>query len=232
MFHRKHPLLSFGFLFGLALQVCGASTIYDNTAGALASRIDIGCLDSTCHDMANSFLTPAGSLLSLIRVGASLAPGTATGSITGYLYSSTVGSSPVPDAPLATLTTFTHADLVASSTGFFYFTPSSGILLNPSTRYWVVLIGSDAVPSNANFEARWRTTNNNSGIGVSTEFHANWTGSAWQSQRDTTFLGTPQMSVEAGSAAPEPGTLWTAGAMAAALCGLSLRRSRQKAELR
>jgi hypothetical protein len=214
-------------LVAIALRVSSASTIYDNTAGSLAGRVDVGCLESNCRDIADSFLTPAGSLFSLIRVGASLAPGTATGSITGYLYSSS-GSSPVPGTSLAALGTYTHANLVASSTGFFYFTPTTSVTLTPSTRYWLVLIGTDTFPSNANFEARWRTTNNNTGVGVNTEYHASWNGTSWTSQRNTTFLGTPQMSVEVASAtaSPEPGTLGTACAVLAALHTLRRRRSK------
>jgi hypothetical protein len=211
-------------LIGFLTAGCANATIiYDNTAGARAGAYDIGCLLSTCRDWANSFLTPAGPSLTLTSAGTFLQAGTETGSVTAYLYSSSGGPSPVPNASLAALGTFTHADLLAS-TGVMTFMPASNITLAPNTQYWIVLVGSGGQGDVA--DGRWRETNNNSGVGVIGQFHANWQGSSWFSESNTGFLGTPEMIIQVSAAAPEPAT---AGLIGLALAGLwSFRRYRRR----
>jgi hypothetical protein len=203
----------------LSAGIGGATTIYDNTAGSQAGRVDIGCLESTCRDIANSFLTPSGAVTVLSKLGVYLSAGTQTGYVTALLYSSTTGSNPVPNSPLATLGVFTH-DQMVSSPGMLYVTPAGPVTLTPSTEYWIVLVGGGNLVPDNNYDGRWRTTNSNSGVGVAGQYHANWTGSSWFSKSNTTLLGTPQMSIEVSAAVPEPCTLGATGIVLAVILAL------------
>jgi hypothetical protein len=161
--------------------------------------------------------------MTLSSVGVFLIAGTETGSVTGYLYSSTGGSAPVPDARLDVLGTFSHVQLVAAKNSpnpsVLLLIPATSITLAPQTQYWIVLVGSGGQGDRA--DAEWLATNSNSGVGASSQYHAFWGGNGWLSEANTVYFGTPEMAVQVTSNAPEP---CTGGLMALALIGYSVAR--------
>lgn len=195
-----------------------ATAIYNNTGDGNTAG-DVTIRTSSDFTWGSQFETPAGSPLTLSDVIIELGQpaGYTMDSITAYVYSD---SSDLPGSVFATIATVAHAS-IPSTPGAVTFTPGTTITLQASTEYWIVLSGT-TVGAN---DAEWQLGSTDAGTGVSTQEHAEYTGS-WTDFANNLYTNTiPEMEVDTTSAAPEPATF---GLMAAALAGLAVIGRRRR----
>ncbi len=196
------------FCFIAAVVSAPGAVLYSNLAGTSGGLLNVGDTSSNNTDWANEFTTGASSvtLTDLIVI---IGRSSGGGAITASLYASSGGGAAVPTTKITDIATVNHSSVPASPAQVT-FTPGATITLTANTQYWIVLSGASGA---GHVDALWSETNDNSGTGVSGQSHAFWNGSTWTNEPNATFLATPQMQIDAGTAAatPEPGSMLLIG---------------------
>jgi hypothetical protein len=196
--------------------------------GVARGDVIVGDLDQTTNGadvipieyemIAESFITPGGSPITLSQITLPLSDGTdVVGNFDISLYDNT-GVNGTPGSVLADVSGDTPITELSANISNFTVSPNATVTLQPDTTYYVVL-SADANITNLSWA--WTLSTTYSGSGTLSDY-SQFNSGNWNGPNDISF-GPYQMEVD-GTSVPEPA--WAGGLAGVAALGVVGRRKR------